>query len=50
MVVSEFHNLILQTVEVGFRDEEGIVHTHQKFRTEDIPPMFVLSAPKLKRR
>jgi hypothetical protein len=28
-----------QSVEVGFRDEDGILHTHQKFRTEDIPQM-----------
>ena len=35
-------SLIVQTVEVGFRDEEGILHTHKKFRTEDIPQMCVI--------
>jgi hypothetical protein len=31
--------LTQQSVEVGFRDEDGILHTHQKFRTEEIPQM-----------
>jgi hypothetical protein len=29
----------LQTVEVGFRDEEGILKTHQLFKTEEIPSL-----------
>jgi hypothetical protein len=28
-----------QSVEVGFRDEDGILHRHQKFRTDEIPQM-----------